>query len=440
MSPNEVFVAPLNPNSIRPGFFRTDGRRPIFLLGDICKRSSKLPGSIKTLLTSNPLIPSVKIRASLCGCRTRLAFIGGKAHFWLRSRFAGSVLIGSDHLKSERSWIMGKSLSYEILRGVARLSLQFWAASRCCQKLCHDVQSCNCPSFQLAENMKATIEQKKAHENVLRLAEDQRREKEKLHKRIIELERKLDAKQALELEIERMRGALQVMKHMGENRDMDMKIKMDEIQEKLKEKEEELDDLEAQNQALVVKERKSNDELQEARKEIISYFKGRSGRAFIAVKQMGDLDTKPFQKAMKRKYSREEANEKALELCSLWEQNLTDSSWHPFKVITDKGNRKTVFCSIFLNVYNIMNGLLLDVVTQEIIDEEDERLKDLQNEYGDEVYMAVTDALKEMNEYNPSGRYVVSELWNFKEGRKATLREGVGDILKQWRLHQRKRT
>lgn len=100
--------------------------------------------------------------------------------------------------------------------------------------------------------------------------EQWQREKENLHKRIIELERKLDAKQALELEIERMRGALQVMKHMGENGDMDMKIKMDEIQEELKEKEEELDDLEALNQALVVKERKSNDELQEARKELIS--------------------------------------------------------------------------------------------------------------------------------------------------------------------------
>ena len=100
--------------------------------------------------------------------------------------------------------------------------------------------------------------------------EQWQREKENLHKRIIELERKLDAKQALELEIDRMRGALQVMKHMRENRDMDMKIKMDEIQEELKEKEEELDDLEALNQALVVKERKSNDELQEARKKLIS--------------------------------------------------------------------------------------------------------------------------------------------------------------------------
>ena len=39
-------------------------------------------------------------------------------HFRLRSHFAGSVLIGSDHLKSNRSWIMGRSLSYEILKGV----------------------------------------------------------------------------------------------------------------------------------------------------------------------------------------------------------------------------------------------------------------------------------------------------------------------------------
>ena len=73
---------------------------------------------------------------------------------------------------------------------------------------------------------------------------------------------------------------------------------------------------------------------------VLQYFKERSGRGFIAIKKMGDLDTKPFQKAMKRKYSEEEANEKALEWCSLWEQNLTDSSWHPFKVITDKGNCK----------------------------------------------------------------------------------------------------
>lgn len=77
MSPKEV-VAPLNPNSIRTRFSIADDGRPIYLLVDICKRSVELPGSIRTLHTLNPLIPRVRIRASSCGCNTRLAFIGGE--------------------------------------------------------------------------------------------------------------------------------------------------------------------------------------------------------------------------------------------------------------------------------------------------------------------------------------------------------------------------
>lgn len=67
-----------------------------------------------------------------------------------------------------------------------------------------------------------------------------------------------------------MRGALQVMKHMGEDGDMEAKKKMDAIAEDLKVKEEELDDTEALNQALIIQERKTNDELQEARKGLIT--------------------------------------------------------------------------------------------------------------------------------------------------------------------------
>lgn len=76
---------------------------------------------------------------------------------------------------------------------------------------------------------------------------------------------------------------------------------------------------------------------------------------------------------------------------------------------------------------------------QEIIDDEDEKLKGLKNEMGEEVYKAVVAALTEINEYNPSGRYIFSELWNYEEGRKATLQEGVQVLLKQWKLHKRER-
>ncbi|KAL4621110.1 hypothetical protein ACB092_06G204300 [Castanea dentata] len=261
----------------------------------------------------------------------------------------------------------------------------------------------------------ASLEQEKADVNVLKLAEDQKRQKEELHKRIIQLEKQLDAKQALELEIERLRGSLNVMKHMGDDGDVEILEKVDTILKQLREKEGELEDLEALNQTLIVKERKSNDELQEARKELVNDLKDLASRAHIGVKRMGELDSKPFHEAMKRKYNEEEAEDRASELCSLWEEYLKDPDWHPLKVITVDGNH------------------------QQVIDEEDEKLNDLRKELGDGVYNAVTAALMEINEYNPSGRYIISELWNYPEGRRATLEEGVMFILKQWKVAKRKR-
>ncbi|PSS14242.1 Factor of DNA methylation like [Actinidia chinensis var. chinensis] len=256
-------------------------------------------------------------------------------------------------------------------------------------------------------NERAILEQKKADEKMLNLAENQKRQKEKLHKQIIELEKKLDAKQALELEIESMKGAIQVMKHMREDGNVEVKRKMESIEKDLKDKQEALKQIEELNQVLVVKQRQVNDELQEARKELINGLK--DSWAFIGVKRMGELDYKPFLKVAKREYTGEAARVKATELWSLWDNYLGDPSWHPFKVIPVGEDHK------------------------EIIDEEDEKLKRLKDEFGKEVYDAVTTALLEMNEYNPSGRYPVPELWNNKDGRRASLKEGVSLIVKQWK-------
>ncbi|PRQ32313.1 hypothetical protein RchiOBHm_Chr5g0044991 [Rosa chinensis] len=108
---------------------------------------------------------------------------------------------------------------------------------------------------------------------------------------------------------------------------------------------------------------------------------------YIGVKTLGDLDLKAFQVAAKRRYTAlEEANERAVELCSMWEDYVGGSKWNPYKVIMDETGKR----------------------------------------------MVVTTSLMELNDHNSSGRYKIQELWNFKAGRKATLKEGVAYILKQW--------
>ena len=64
----------------------------------------------------------------------------------------------------------------------------------------------------------------------------------------------------------------------------------------------------------------------------------------------------------------------------------------------------------------------------------------LKEEAGQEAYGVVVKALLEMNEYNPSGRYAIPVLWNFKEQRRAPLDEAVDYMLKQWKLSKKKQT
>lgn len=60
------------------------------------------------------------------------------------------------------------------------------------------------------------------------------------------------------------------MKHMADEGDMEDKKKLEAIEEELRDKEEELEGLESLNSSLIVKGCKANDEIQEARKQLIT--------------------------------------------------------------------------------------------------------------------------------------------------------------------------
>ncbi|OMO59024.1 hypothetical protein CCACVL1_25152 [Corchorus capsularis] len=190
------------------------------------------------------------------------------------------------------------------------------------------------------------------------------------------------------------------------------------LRKELEENSEKLEDLESLCNCLTVKESSTNQELIDARKESRQGLKDiLNSRTTLVVKKMGEIDKRAFDTACKLKFPNEDWEVKSAELCSLWEENISDSNWHPFKMISHNGNSRR----------------------EEVVDEDDEKLKQLRNEYDKVAFDAVSTALLEMNEYNPSGRYPVDEIWNLKEGRKASLKEIIEYLIKQLKTHKRKR-
>ncbi|CAN1806570.1 Factor of DNA methylation 1 [Linum perenne] len=187
-----------------------------------------------------------------------------------------------------------------------------------------------------------------------------KREKEVALNKIIQLEKQLDAKQKLEMEIQELKGKLNVMKHLEDQDDAAVKKTMKEYTDELEQKMEDLSSVETLNQTLIVKERQSNGELQEARKILIQALLGTSGtgRSNIGIK--------------------------SVEKC--------------FRTL------------------NILSPKCYGVV-----DEDDEKLKGLRKEYGVEIYNAVVTAFMELIEYNPSDQLGGIQFLNYgiskKEGK-----------------------
>ncbi|KAL9231368.1 hypothetical protein vseg_006605 [Gypsophila vaccaria] len=188
------------------------------------------------------------------------------------------------------------------------------------------------------------------------------------------------------------------------------------LKTELEDKTDDIQYLQNLNETLIFREHMINNELVDARGELLrNLHTVVSSRAMIGIKRMGELNSKPFRDVCASKFTGEDCDAKCAEVCSLWEENFKDSLWHPFK-------------------HSIIGGSV-----QEAIDESDTRIEVLRKEWGEDAYKAVASALLELNEYNPSGRYPVPEIWNFREKRKASLKEVIGYIIQQLKTCKRKR-
>ncbi|CAL4895640.1 unnamed protein product [Urochloa decumbens] len=262
----------------------------------------------------------------------------------------------------------------------------------------------------------AALEQQKAGENVIKIMERQKREKEAVLEKLTMLSIHSEKKLGLELNIQHLMGKLQVMELKPGDKDSESGKRIDELKEELNEKIDELNDMESFNQSLIDKESRNSDELREAREVLIEVLQGLPGtpssQTQIGIKRIGELDSKVFLNTCKRKFPAEDAEAESAILCSKWQNEINNPEWNPFKVIMVDGNML------------------------EVIREDDKKLQELK-EHGEEAYSAVTKALTELKMGN-GRRNPFPELWNYKEGRKAQMREAVHHALELWKASKAK--
>ncbi|CAL4958157.1 unnamed protein product [Urochloa decumbens] len=224
------------------------------------------------------------------------------------------------------------------------------------------------------------------------------KQNEELQAKSVSLVKQNEEVQANNDSMKKLCGELQAKNDVLAMSKEKLQAKNDRLTKWIGELEDKNEDLEDLNGSLVRKER--NNELLQAQKELTMGLEDKlNGRPAIRIKRMGELEEKPFQDACKRKYGNVDYQTKAAKLVESWQDELKKPSWHPFVAVQVNGEHK------------------------EVLDDGDAKLKLLRFEYGDDVCNAVKTALMELNEYNPSERCVVPVFWNFRKGRKATMKE-----------------
>nr|BAC16156.1 hypothetical protein [Oryza sativa Japonica Group]BAC22297.1 hypothetical protein [Oryza sativa Japonica Group] len=143
----------------------------------------------------------------------------------------------------------------------------------------------------------------------------------------------------------KMQGIAATSKKLNQDDDDDTKSKMTD----------EMPAMESLNQAPAI-----NDELQAIRKQLIHALEElTSGRASIGIRRMGELDPKAFANACTQTLTKKQLDSALL--YSKWEAEISDSSWHPFRVININGKNKLCPSQLFrVHCHAIADAIVMD--------------------------------------------------------------------------------
>ncbi|KAM3346725.1 hypothetical protein ACQJBY_020977 [Aegilops geniculata] len=239
------------------------------------------------------------------------------------------------------------------------------------------------------------------------LHENHKQEMEAIHAKLIQLERQLEQRdKALVLIARQLNMKLQAGEKVPEEDHQRLYAVMTYVRNTL---DEEGKRMKIPLLDLLKREQANSKELQENRQELIQGFENMpiSGGTVVGIKRMGQLDDYPFRAACNLKYRDNDPEGKAARLVSYWQEEIQKPSWRPFMTIQ------------------------VDEEDKDVIDDNDPRLSKLRSDYGDNVCNAVKDGLRELKEYSPDEWRIMNEVWNFQEGRKATMTEVITCILEQ---------
>ncbi|XP_026450265.1 factor of DNA methylation 1-like [Papaver somniferum] len=223
------------------------------------------------------------------------------------------------------------------------LKQAFLQVSRSLSRMAEERDQLNQAHIEEMRNMQRIVYE---NETLMRDLETHLKELEQQRKEIDKREAQLDLKsKQLSLLSEEVTRKLRTVQEnlegekdasAGEN--VQVSTEVDDMRKRLEEKDYELDSLINLNNTLIKKERRSNHELQEARKVLIEGLDGFANNGTrppaIGIKRVGELNDKPFRDICIKKFSTTEWETKSVELCSLWQNKIQDSGWYPYKHVT----------------------------------------------------------------------------------------------------------